>query len=256
MAESTNPAFRASSWGLRAVLIAIGVPVLMAAGGPSVQDQQAVNWLRYGPGVTNHPVGVVPSAAVRVPADWPLGPDGTIMCSTCHYRMPAREGEPNSYLRPAGRMEEASAAFCVECHGASDNRSAAGMHWMAVRVAHVKPGARVSKGPSGSLDAESRLCLGCHDGVTATESANPTASSPRRFSDMRRQHPVGIRYPDRTRGKSGARLRSSRSLPQRVRLPEGRVSCVSCHNLYETKRHRLSVPIEESELCFTCHDMR
>ena len=60
MAESTTSAFRASLWWLRAFSIAIGVPVLIAAGGPSIQDQETPDWLRYGPGVANHPVGVVP----------------------------------------------------------------------------------------------------------------------------------------------------------------------------------------------------
>ena len=248
---------RAPWWRVLTVLAMAGLPVLIAAGKPGSEDQAAIDRLRYGPGVTNHPVGVVPSDAVNVPADWPLGTDGTFTCLTCHYKLSPMTGGSNPCLR--GPVSEGGAArdFCAKCHAVLDNRGAAGMHWMAVGVAHVKPDACDSAAsPSGALDAETRRCLGCHDGVNAGESANPTASSPQRFWDLRRNHPVGVSYADRGRGKAATLLRSSQLLPGRVRLPDGKVSCVSCHDLFQTGRHRLSVSMEESKLCLTCHDKK
>jgi predicted CXXCH cytochrome family protein len=65
-------------------------------------------------------------------------------------------------------------------------------------------------------------------------------------------HPVGVRYG--ARGSSVA-LRPASLLPDNVRLPDGTVSCVSCHDLYARDGHLLSVPLDESTLCYTCHDM-
>jgi len=63
-------------------------------------------------------------------------------------------------------------------------------------------------------------------------------------------------YGDQGGGRSGTLLRSARLLPERVRLPDGKVSCVSCHDLYETEPRRLAVSMEKSELCLTCHDKK
>ncbi|MFQ5415040.1 MAG: cytochrome c3 family protein [Phycisphaerae bacterium] len=44
-------------------------------------------------------------------------------------------------------------------------------------------------------------------------------------------------------------------MPAAVRLPGGRVSCVSCHDVFVLAPQRLTVPIEGSALCFACHAM-
>jgi predicted CXXCH cytochrome family protein len=252
----TTSAFPAPLRRRRVGLIVAWLPFLIAADGPSTQQRDAIDCLRYGPGIANHPVGVAPSSTIRIPVDWPLGVDGTITCLTCHYQLPAMNGSSDSRLRGTGSADQGAREFCAKCHAATDGRGAAAMHWLAVRVAHIKRDERGSDGRDGLLDAESRRCLSCHDGVTAPESTNPTGSSPRRFWDVRRNHPVGVSYSGRKRGKSETLLRSSQLLPERIRLPNGRVSCVSCHNLYETGRYRLSVSMGASQLCLTCHDKK
>jgi predicted CXXCH cytochrome family protein len=256
MADFTTCGVRAALRQWFAVCITAGLPALLAAGGTGAREQDAMRRLRYGPGVTNHPVGVVPSEAVRIPADWPLSADGGISCLTCHRELPALDGTTRPVLRGAGDAGGSGVDFCASCHAASADRSAAGAHWMAVRVAHVQAEARSSASDAGWLDAESRRCLSCHDGINAGESTNPTASSMRTFSDLRRNHPVGVTYGGQRAGPGGTPLRSAHRLPARVRLPEGKVSCVSCHDLYETGPHRLSVSMEESQLCRTCHDQK
>ena len=97
----------------------------------------------------------------------------------------------------------------------------------------------------------------CHDGVTAPESASATSwnRGPGSLGDLRRNHPVGVRYEQRPVRGAAVRLRPASSLPATARLPNGRISCTSCHNLYARDDHKLTVPNEGSALCFTCHDM-
>jgi predicted CXXCH cytochrome family protein len=94
--------------------------------------------------------------------------------------------------------------------------------------------------------------------VSAADAVNktPWGRSGGFLEDSRRNHPVGVRYPDRTPRNFSVPFRPVSSLPERIRLPEGKVGCVSCHDLYARDEHLLTVPIEGSELCLTCHDLR
>jgi predicted CXXCH cytochrome family protein len=95
--------------------------------------------------------------------------------------------------------------------------------------------------------------MACHDGVSAGEfdNATPWSRGAGAMGDHRRNHPVGVAYPRNPRGS----FRHPAQLPDQVRLPDGKVSCVSCHDLYTQEPDLLSVPIYESKLCMTCHDM-
>jgi predicted CXXCH cytochrome family protein len=129
---------------------------------------------------------------------------------------------------------------------------------MALGVAHVSSRPADATAVNGSLDRRTRQCLSCHDGVNATESKNvtPSARSGRYSGDTRRNHPVGVRYGSPSRLQNLSPLRPVGLLPRQVALPDGRVGCDSCHNLYAGTRYLLTVPIRGSELCLTCHDMR
>ena len=74
--------------------------------------------------------------------------------------------------------------------------------------------------------------------------------------DRRRNHPIGIRYDDPSRDPTLSPLRPLSQVPDQVNLPDGKVACVSCHDLYARERYLLTVPIHGSELCFACHDMK
>lgn len=211
--------------------------------------------LRFGPGVANHPVNVAPTDAVRIPQGWPLTGDGTITCVTCHSKLPALNGGSGPNLRDFDEAEGDTAEFCTKCHTERDDRTIASMHWMALRRAHVRPDRDSSAQASGQLDADSRRCMACHDGVSAVEFSNSTPWNRGYTSDQRRNHPVGVAYKRRALDKSDTRLRPASLLPERVRLPAGNVGCVSCHDLYAKESHLLTVPIEGSALCLTCHDM-
>ncbi len=211
-----------------------------------------------GPGVSNHPVNVVPSAAVTIPPGWPLDPSGSITCTTCHLSLPTLNGNGGTRLREAVSAFSEPKAFCMNCHRDSSGRSAATAHWRAVPKAHILRKSVQDHSTGGStMDGASRDCLSCHDGVSASDVGHETGLNRGSgyFGDKGRNHPIGVRYPHAGKRRAEVPLRPAATLPETVWLPGGVVSCVSCHDLYQPDKYRLSVPIEGSRLCLTCHEM-
>ena len=237
------------------IILAAGIALAALSGTVLAGDRYGVDLLRNGPGVSNHPVNVRPSNAVRVPDGWPLRPDGTIGCLTCHDGLPDGRTGAKVKLRSFDADSGDPIQFCANCHQSSGQRTAEAMHWMAVGRAHIMEASNESS--AGSLDAESRSCMECHDGVTAGEFNNTTPwnRGGGYKGDRRRNHPVGVPYPRKQMAGHDASLRHQSLLPKSIRLPNGRISCVSCHDLYATEPAHLVVPIRESALCLTCHDM-
>jgi len=222
------------------------------------QEDATFAWLREGPGVINHPVNIVPSSDITIPEGWPLNGVGALTCSTCHSELPAASGARGYALRDFDEATADAADFCRKCHTDDGVAGSKAVHWLAVQVAHVKAeDGRSAGAAAGQLDATSRRCLGCHDGVSASDSSYATAENrgPGDLGDPRRNHPIGVPYPSqRLRGHS-SRFKPATGLPKEVRLPGGGVGCSSCHNLYSKDPKKLTVPVEGSRLCFTCHDM-
>ncbi|QOJ03239.1 MAG: cytochrome c3 family protein [Planctomycetia bacterium] len=111
-----------------------------------------------------------------------------------------------------------------------------------------------------TLDRSSVLCLSCHDGVTAQDVfsgahalswATPLGTSTLPISG-RVSHPIGVRLPlgDPTY-RSPAEVQAS----GRIKLPGGRVQCISCHDPHNTDRHpaMLVQSNRGSQLCLACH---
>jgi predicted CXXCH cytochrome family protein len=197
---------------------------------------------------------------MTIPAGWPLDPSGAITCLTCHTDIPAAQRGGDPHLRNwngTGGQAQDFTQFCTNCHSDRNPGGAGGAHWSVVGVAHVTSERDGGHSAGGFVDSASRRCLECHDGVSASEALNADGSM-HTFSmgDVGANHPIGVRYPSASRNGSGTRYRPATLLPRTVPLPDGRVSCISCHNLYSTEQYRLTVPIEGSELCFTCHDIR
>ncbi len=234
--------------------ILAGAAVSATFGGGRVLVRSAVDQLRYGPGISNHPVHVRPSRAVQIPEGWPLDHRGAITCLTCHRQLPGLRDGADPMLRGATARRRGDETFCMNCHKADAEQTAAGLHWMALDVAHVKPEDDRRVRTLGRLDEYSRRCLECHDGVNGIDSREALGRG-HGGSDLKRNHPVGVRYRDNKPRGARTQLRSMHMLPAEVRLPGGRVSCVSCHDPYSQQRYQLTVPIERSELCFTCHPL-
>ena len=242
--------FRCRFWS---VAMVAGAAVSAALAGGRVFVRSPVDQLRYGPGISNHPVHVKPSGAVHIPAGWPLDHSGAITCLTCHRELPGLREGADPLLRGGGRRR-GDESFCMNCHRADAEQTAAGLHWMALDVAHVKPEDDRRVRTFGRLDDCSRRCLECHDGVNGIDSREALGRG-HGGSDLKRNHPIGVRYRDNKPRGARTQLRSIHMLPPQVRLPAGRVSCVSCHDPYSQRRYQLTVPIERSELCFTCHPL-
>jgi predicted CXXCH cytochrome family protein len=241
-----------------ACLLIIAALPMAAFAGRSVGSRDLASRLRTGPGVANHPVGVVPSSGMTIPGDWPLAADGSITCKTCHAALPSLDGRDGPRLRGATESDRDSRAFCMNCHHEQASRTGAGMHWLAMSRAHVMHDSDDGgSSAGGSIDRGSAACLECHDGVTAPDAAYETSwnRGSGYLGDMGRNHPIGVRYPHAGARHRDAPLRPAAMLPETVRLPGGMVSCLSCHNLYATDPKHLTVPIEGSRLCMTCHQM-
>lgn len=213
--------------------------------------------LSDGPGLTNHPVNLVPSSDITVPDGWPLGDDGSITCLTCHEPRPSHPEMPAAKLRDPSRDAVDRAGFCGTCHATSSGHSGAGMHWRALGVAHIHADQTHDGAMRQVLDGATKACLGCHDGVTAGDSHQQAAWARDRgyVGGSIQSHPVGVQYPAWSARENGSKFRPAASVPHAVRLPGGRVSCVSCHDLYANHEGLLAVPLEGSRLCFACHDM-
>lgn|GEM_PF-470322 len=110
-----------------------------------------------------------------------------------------------------------------------------------------------------ALDGWSLLCLGCHDGVLASDvftSAHAIAvAGP--LGDSRlgvrglRSHPVGVRYPVNDPAYHPPAAVEAAGL----RMPDGRIQCTTCHDAHNTRGYAgmLHVSNERSRLCLTCH---
>lgn len=103
------------------------------------------------------------------------------------------------------------------------------------------------------LSNSTLLCLSCHDGTLSSFiSANEINPAPPHAQiDFAHDHPVGIAYP-----RSNRRYRPAALVEQRgVRLPDGRVECISCHDPHDALRipDMLVNSNRRSALCLTCH---
>lgn len=114
---------------------------------------------------------------------------------------------------------------------------------------------------AGQPDGPSKLCLGCHDGVTAVDNYGGNGGSTEVIagdhalgSDLRDDHPIGIVYdetvPDMNpiAGLSGVQLVEVGGVADRV-------ECTSCHDPHGTANPKfLRLPLAGSQICLECHN--
>jgi predicted CXXCH cytochrome family protein len=124
------------------------------------------------------------------------------------------------------------------------------------------------KSTAGQPEGPSKLCLSCHDGVTAIDNYGGTGGtgivitgSAALGTDLSNDHPIGVEYPTSAPaeyhdpstfdpgigGGPGVELVTINGL--------ARVECSSCHNVHNNGLGNfLRVPIQESYLCLQCHN--
>ncbi len=95
---------------------------------------------------------------------------------------------------------------------------------------------------------EPRECLSCHDGVTAPGVSTCTTKC---AVGSTSSHPTYRPYPPL--GKRSKFASRSQIEAAGIRLTDGQISCVSCHDLTNDEKHHLVIDNRESRLCLTCH---
>lgn len=120
---------------------------------------------------------------------------------------------------------------------------------------------------AGQPEGRSKMCLSCHDGVTAIDNyggaSNGTVVLTGRSNfgtDLSNDHPIGIQYPT----AEPAAFKDPSTFAAGIGGGPGvhliavngveRVECTSCHDPHNNGLGTfLRVPIEESYLCLQCH---
>lgn len=90
-------------------------------------------------------------------------------------------------------------------------------------------------------------CLACHDGVTAKVMA-PCITE---ICVMKTDHPVNRPYPPPS--KLHQYTPAAVAEMAGVKLVNGRIDCISCHNLGNPGRFHLRIEDIRSRLCLACH---
>ena len=91
-------------------------------------------------------------------------------------------------------------------------------------------------------------CLSCHDGSIAPNLSFCIEKSSSRTPGG---HPVNRPYPPIEKQKMFHNTALVKAAG--IKLVNGRVTCVSCHNLANPQRPHLVIEIDHSKLCLTCH---
>jgi len=104
------------------------------------------------------------------------------------------------------------------------------------------------------LDPISKECVACHDGVIAREARHRISSGYQQramsIDTILGAHPVGMDY---DQYRSNKQYVSTEIFPAAMVLMDGKVTCVTCHNLLGKNKKYLVVDNDKSGLCFSCH---
>jgi predicted CXXCH cytochrome family protein len=199
---------------------------------------------------------LVAQEAAPVPTTQPAAPDPRLQ------QLAARAAQQDlvSGLRGSAHDFSQNEAFgrdlCLPCH--TPHLESAPTAALDRRPGELRP-LQPHQTPGVELTSWSLLCLGCHDGVAASDvyTSGHALTVADQLSDTRlgtsgmRSHPIGIRYPPAGPDyHPAAAVRAAGLL-----LPDGRIQCTTCHDAHNTFGHRgmLRVTNRRSQMCLTCH---
>lgn len=97
-------------------------------------------------------------------------------------------------------------------------------------------------------DSESSAyeCLSCHDGQIAKQ-IHTTDKLGRYLCT----HPINRDYPPADKRTEYLPLETVTAAG--IKLLQGQITCISCHNLKNPEKPHLVEPLDKSDLCFNCH---
>lgn len=189
----------------------------------------------------SHPTGFAPKG--KLPAGFPLDWKKDMTCSTCHDVHGTKPG----LLRGERRGKD----LCLACHDTAffDGMKDAGISLQ--QSGHVLADMTQVDKRTG-IDALSLQCLGCHNSQTDVGGIRVGQNGIVRHSSGAANHPIGVAYPAISRNRE---FRPKSMLPMAIWLPNGKLSCVSCHQPYKKEHGQLVMPNNRSSLCTQCHDL-
>ncbi len=184
----------------------------------------------------SHPSGFTPAPGKVIPKTYPLDWKGDLTCSTCH--------EVHSDLPGKLRGTARGPALCLSCHDQKFFDAMLDGGESVVLSGHL--GIR-NADTWKNLDPYSVQCMDCH--VARGDVAVDTSMIARHGSQ---NHPVGRRYADAA--KFGG-LKPEALVSRKIPLPNGMISCVSCHETYTRNHGKVLTSGATTTLCFECHDI-
>lgn len=187
----------------------------------------------------SHPSGFQPKA--RPPEPYVLDWKGDLTCSTCHEV----HGHEPGLMRGARQGKD----LCLACHDAAFFKKMRD-GGASLMVGHLAKGID-SHAPT--LDVYTRQCMECHGNsgdpkIATSIDRNGIA----RHASRSVNHPVGVNY---QKASTFGGYRPRNVVERKLVLPDGLVSCVSCHHGYLQEHGKLVVTKAESKLCYECHDL-
>jgi len=189
----------------------------------------------------SHPSGFDPKRKISelFPLDW----KGELTCSSCHEIHGNSPGLMRTNLR--GRD------YCHSCHDDDFFAQMPDLGTALIRSGHL---ASSSSGEAflDNIDSYSLDCLGCHNDQTDRFFVSVSALGVVNHTGEKANHPIGRDYEKAVRFGG---YRPIAQVPEYILLPEGKVSCVSCHEGYSQKHGKLIELKSGMGLCFHCHDL-
>lgn len=196
---------------------------------------------------TSHPVGMKPSRGILLQRY--LDPQGKLTCITCHdVHKEERVNFSQQELKGLLRGHARGRSFCYTCHN-EELLGASWRHTLAINYAHA-PGQLIQNAGGTAVDKFSIECLSCHDGVISRQGSAQVASGEFQHG-IGLSHPVGVVYP---RGGGQNDFVPPEALPAEIKLFNGTVGCLSCHNPYGGGKFFLVIDNFRSALCLSCHN--
>lgn len=186
----------------------------------------------------SHPSGFAPRS--KPSAAYPLDWKGDLTCSTCHDIHSSEHG----LIRGTQRGK----SFCLSCHDAKffeKMRDGGG----SALAGHLGSGSF----DATLLDSYSADCMGCHENNgNAKIATSIDKNGIVRHAGGSSTHPVGASY---NNAATSGGYRPIKMISRKILLPNGKLSCVSCHQGYAREHGKLVINNTGSALCFECHDI-
>lgn len=187
----------------------------------------------------SHPTGFTPNS--KLPAGFPLDWKNDMTCSTCHDVHGSKPG--------LLRGDKHGKDLCLACHNAEFFNGMKDSGISLQQSGHaVADMSQMEK--STDIDALSLQCMGCHN--KEADGGAMVVSGIVRHSSGGANHPIGVAYPSFSKNRE---FRPKGMLPKEIWLPNGKVSCVSCHQPYKKVHGQLVMSNDRSSLCTQCHDL-